>query len=262
MALLFFLSSLAVVVTGVARLRGWPAGLLGGMTLLIARTYLFQSACQCGDIPVGFYILVAIALVAMSLREPEPGPLLLTAGAAAGLAAWTKDEGLPLVALVVLVAAFRRPRLRALTQVAMGAAVPAVTLAVFKLHIETSHYLFSQQGGGVVQKLVDRSRWMSVAEGVANLGAAWGEVPGGAFVCLALAVALIARPDRSSAICASAGLLLVAAMMFAYGLVYVITPLPLQWQMAVSFERLVGQLWPALVWAAFQFSEPLPLRRA
>jgi hypothetical protein len=183
----------------------------------------------------------------------------LTAGAAAGFAAWTKDEGLPLLALVLLVATFRAPRLRALTRVAIGAAVPVMALAMLKLSVETSNYLFGQQGVGVVQKLVDPSRWTTVARAVANLGAAWGAVPGGAFVCLALAVALTTRPDRDSAIRASAGLLLVVAVMSAYSLVYVMTPLPLEWQIAVSFGRLVGQLWPALVWAAFQFSEsPLP----
>jgi hypothetical protein len=36
--------------------------------------------------------------------------------------------------------------------------------------------------------------------------------------------------------------------------VFVITPLPLEWQMNTSFERLLVQLWPALVWAAFQLS--------
>src|SRR6185503_13512824 len=81
-ALLFFVSSVAVVVIGVGRLRGWSIGLLSGMALLMSRTYVFQSGCQCGDIPVGFYALVAICFVAMGRQSAEPGPLLLTAGAA------------------------------------------------------------------------------------------------------------------------------------------------------------------------------------
>jgi hypothetical protein len=46
--------------------------------------------------------------------------------------------------------------------------------------------------------------------------------------------------------------LLVTAIFFGYGLVYVITPLPVGWQISTSFDRLFTQLWPALLWTAFQ----------
>ena len=254
-ALLFFVSSVAVVVIGVGRLRGWSIGLLSGMALVMSRTYVFQSACQCGDVPLGFYILVAICFIAMSLQAAEPGPLFLTAGAAAGLAVWTKNEGIPLLALVVLAASLRAPRLRALAHVIAGAAVPALVLIFFKLQLESSNYLFEQQGSAAaVQKLIDVSRWIRVTDRLAVLVPAWGAVPGGALVCLGLAVAITMRVDRRSVARAAFALLLVIAMCASYILVYVISPLPLEWQMNVSFDRLLVQLWPALVWAAFQLS--------
>ncbi|MEO8258288.1 MAG: hypothetical protein ABI868_13150 [Acidobacteriota bacterium] len=73
-AALFSLSSVAVVVISVGRLRGWPAGFLSGMALLIARTHVFQSSCQCADQPIGFFILVAIVFVTMSRGATGPGP--------------------------------------------------------------------------------------------------------------------------------------------------------------------------------------------
>ena len=77
-------------------------------------------------------------------------------------------------------------------------------------------------------------------------------MPGGALLWSGLAVVLAARADRLGAVRAAAGALVVAAMLGGYLAVHVITPAPLSWHIATSFERLVVQLWPAAVWAAFQ----------
>jgi hypothetical protein len=102
---------------------------------------------------------------------------------------------------------------------------------------------------------------MIVTDRLMDLVPAWGDVPGGALASLGLAVALTARPDRRSVGRATSGLLLAIAMFFGYGLVYVITPKPLEWQIATSFDRLFTQLWPTLVWAAFQLSGSGPVAR-
>ena len=99
-ALVFFGSSVATVGVSVAHLRGATAGLLSAMTLVAARTYVFQVSCQCADVPIGFFILVATLFVVLA-RQSDP--LLLIAGAAAGLAAWTKNEG---QLLLVVIAGF------------------------------------------------------------------------------------------------------------------------------------------------------------
>jgi len=255
LALLFFVSSVAVVVIGVGNLLSWPAGLLSGTALLMSRTYVFQGTCQCGDVPLGFYVLLASSFIALSRLEAEPGPLLLIAGAAAGLAAWTKNEGILLLALVVVAAGFRAPRLRRLAQVLAGAAVPALTLVFFKLQSPSSNYLFDQQGiGDAMEKVMDVSRWFRVTDRLADLVPAWGAVPGGALVCLGLAAAIVLRLERRAVARGTVALILLSAMFAGYILVYVITPLPLEWQINTSFERLLVQLWPALVWALFQFS--------
>jgi hypothetical protein len=85
-AMLFATSSLAVVMASVARLRGWTIGLLSGMALLMARTYTFQTACQCADVPIGFFILVAISFMALGLQARKPAPFFAVAGLATGCA--------------------------------------------------------------------------------------------------------------------------------------------------------------------------------
>jgi hypothetical protein len=257
-AMLFSASSIAVVVISVGQLRGWPAGLLGGMALLISRTYIFQSSSQCADEPVGFFILVAISFLAISRQETESRALLVVAGAAAGLAAWTKNEGVLLLLLVLMATSVRAPRSRALLCVTAGAVIPVLALAIFKARLAPSNYLVDQQAAAVAEKIVDKTRWMFVIGRLVYLVPAWGEVPGGALAGLGLAVALTAGPDRRSAGRAASALLLVTMMLMGYGLVYVITPLPLEWQIATSLDRLLTQLWPTVVWAAFQLSSSGP----
>ena len=81
-----------------------------------------------------------------------------------------------------------------------------------------------------------------------------GAVPGGSLLCLAVVALVVMRWERRSVGRAVFALLVVMAMFAGYVLVYVVTPLPLEWQMNVSFDCLVVQLWPALVWAAFQLA--------
>ncbi len=262
-ALIFSMSSIAVVVISVGRLRGWTVGLLSGMALLIARTYVFQSSCQCADQPIGFFILVAIVFLTMSQGEIDPRPFLVTGGAAAGLAAWTKNEGALLLVLIFLVASVLARRGRALLSLTAGAAVPVLVLAIFKAGLSPSNYLFDQQTiGEIAGKIFATGRSAIVIDQFVRRIPAWGEVPGGALAGLGLAVALTASPDRRSAGRAAFALMLVCAMFIGYGLVYLITPAPLEWQIATSFDRLLTQLWPTTVWAAFQLSSSGPSREA
>jgi hypothetical protein len=230
-------------------------GLLAGTALLAARTYVAQASCMCADVPLGYYILVSIGLAVLGATTAN-GAFLVIAGAAAGLAAWTKNEGLVLLMLVfpVAVAAARGRRVAAALQLASGAAVPVTALAVFKGTLAPPSYLIAQGADALVSKLGDPARWTLVASRFSELLPAWGEVPGSAFGATALAAALIARPDAAAVRRGCLGLLLAAAMMAAYATVYVITPADVLWQIATSFDRLVTQLWPAIVWAVFQLS--------
>ena len=251
-ALLFFGSSVATVGVSVAHLRGATAGLLSAMTLVAARTYVFQVSCQCADVPIGFFILVATVFVVLARQSDS---LLLIAGAAAGLAAWTKNEGQLLFVVIAgfVLIAFRN-RLRSVSLLLLGGAVPLTTLALFKLLLAPPSEFLTQSGDAVVDKLLDIGRWRLVLTHTWSLLERWGNVPGGALFWSGLAVVLAARADRLGAVRAAAGALVVAAMLGGYLAVYVVTPAPLSWHIATSFERLVVQLWPAAVWAAFQLS--------
>ena len=227
------------------------------MAVVAARTYVFQTSCQCADVPMAFFILGAISFAVLAIEAVNPAPFLVTAGASAGLAAWTKNEGQLLVILVGLfvLMAFPARRLRAVWLSALGAALPLATVALFKFYLSPASGLIGLQTREMIaDKIVDHARWTIVLSQMWTMLPQWGAVPGGALAGVGLAVALAVNPERLSVRRAAFGVLLVTAMLSGYTVAYVITPWPLQWHIATSFERLIVQLWPATVWAAFQLT--------
>ncbi len=257
-AFLFLAATTATLVVFVGRLRGWVVGLLSGIALLGPTTYIFQASCQCADIPLGFFILVAVSLASWSRQAKGAAVLAMgTATTASALAAWTKNEGLllfPLVAVCVLVSS-PVPRRRALVSLLAGAALPAVTLAAFKLRYAPGNYLFELQSTRtIVDKILDIDRVVEIGGQVATRALEWGQIPGGALTVLAITIALTIGFDRRALERAAVAGFLVTVMLLGYVLVYVITPHDVRWHIATSFDRLFSQLWPAITWTTFQLS--------
>lgn len=95
-ALVFFLATLAVLISTLALIRSSNSALLAGLVVMAGSTYLFQPMTQYSDIPLGYFYLSAAGLVglAWTAEEKRTAVLLVLAGFAAGCAAWTKNEGL------------------------------------------------------------------------------------------------------------------------------------------------------------------------
>lgn len=95
-ALVFFLATLAVLISTLALIRSSSSALLAGLVVMGGFTYLFQPMTQYSDIPLGYFYLSAVALagLAWAAEEKRKPVLLALAGFAAGCAAWTKNEGL------------------------------------------------------------------------------------------------------------------------------------------------------------------------
>ena len=205
----------------------------------------------------GFFVLVAISFAVTACERTNPAPWLVVAGAAAALGAWTKNEGqllLVVVALFVL-AGFPKARLRAAGLFAAGAALPFAAVGLFKLHLSPLGGFFAlQTSEAIAGKLADPARWTMVLSQMWALTKQWGGGSVNAIAGVAAGVALAAKIDRVSVRSAMLGVLLVLAVLSGYTIAYVITPWPLAWHIATSFERLIVQLWPATVWALFQLT--------
>ncbi|HZN81576.1 MAG TPA: hypothetical protein VFC01_18100, partial [Mycobacterium sp.] len=221
--------------------------------------YVFQGSSQCADVPLAFYMSLAVACVVVNhqLKETDHWIVVAIAGAAGGLAAWTKNEGaVLLVAVAVFLCTWRKEsRLKAWLSFAGGAAVPVAAWLWFKLFLSPPNDQFTPGAlEGLTARFMDSSRWSMIVDRLTTMIPDWGGVTGGALLMLAIVVVLTYGADRRSILRGAYALTIVAAMMAGYIFAYAITWKPLAWHIDTSFHRLMTQVWPTLVWAAFQLS--------
>ena len=250
----------ALVLAGsVARSTG-ILGMSLGLALLLNPGYLFWAVSQCADVPLGLYVLTAVAFLS---AQAVPARYLV-AGLAAGFAAWTKNEGLVAAVAVLLPLAFlsRRAgddrRTRLLVCFVVGMAVGGMALLTFSLTVAPSSDLLRQiMSQQPLDVALQADRHAIVISAMTRELSTWGNwFPVPAFVlvfgCLLLATFHRRQMSRQITIGAS----VVAVMLIGYYCVYVLSPYDLEWHLSTSWPRLVAQIWPTLVWTAVMAAAP------
>lgn len=241
----------------VRRASAWIAG----SVLLAPGTFIQQVASQQADVPFAFFMVSTLIMLRpdriTSWPEAHDGRgRLLLAGTLASLAAWTKNEGVLLVVAAALFAAWmaiRGGRPRRMAWFVVGAAPVLLTLVWFKLAVApvpppylpeapTFATLTELLFGPERHAIVDALMWQRVSAWGGPLAA--GVVPLG---LVAVALVAVTRTGRS----ARAVLAAVGFMLVGYYVVYLLTPLDVEWLISTTFDRVIVQIWPSLVLAGF-----------
>lgn len=262
LVMLFALSAIALTSGALAVLRSSGQALLAG--LFLAPVLLNEAAYQYADIQVGFYLLLSLVLLAwhdrMGGRERR---LVVLAGLAAAMAAWTKNEGLLFLLAVVFgrIVASRRDWVW-LWPFLAGAVPVLALLAYFKLFLAPSNDLLPHL---VWRQLLRVERYRELAGAIAKEVSGSGRSLAAALVPLGAYPLLLGRsPERLSATLPWLVTLLVSIVAFL--VLYLVSPRELEWFVANSLERLALQLYPVLLLVTFFFAaspeERLGLRDA
>jgi hypothetical protein len=246
-ACFFSLGTVGLTLASVSMLRGACQGLLAGL-VLAATPALYVQATQYADVPIAFFMLAALA---MADHFNVPG-LVVLAGASAALAAWTKNEGLLwfVATVLALLTVDRWQRVKAFLA---GSAPVLVTIIVFKARFATSGDIFGPAGRvGMVERLTDPTRYALIARTSFSHVWAFGPLLLSPFLILAAYTALagiaIHGRQRTTVRAGTLALMLTAC---GYFMVYVLHPLDLGWLLATTLDRLLLQLWPAIVFLFF-----------
>ncbi len=262
---LAFTTALALATyAAVASLRGRAQGLLALLTLLGTPMFLNRGGSQCADVPLALYLLASLWLLLLDQRRHRPG-LIVLAGFSAGLAAWTKNEGLlfiaafiPCLAAVGLAGRGARATLGRLAWLALGLALPLAVVAWFKLSYAPVNDLVAGQGWRQSWLcLSDASRWAEVLAGFWRYGLGFSEMVVWPWPVLAAYLLLMGVRTEPAERPAQVVLALVLALMLAgYLLVYVTSPVPLDYHLRSSYGRLMLQLWPSFLLLFFTLARP------
>ena len=260
-ALLFFAALLALLVSVVALMRGAASALLAGLVILSTTSLLVWAPAQYADIPLAFYYLGAMALIFLEASPNSGGrAALFWAGLCAGLAAWTKNEGIAFLACLAIVfvvfTLWQRRTPGALVRAGwlLAGAVPGVLLTLWlKFFLAPAvDPLVTQGASSGLARLHDFSRYAQIAGGFFNNLLNLGSGVTHPVILLAILAILvrwqIEERYRFASLIATAVLVLV---FLSYCLVYLMTPYALAWQVQSSFDRLILQLWPSALLVFF-----------
>jgi hypothetical protein len=260
---LFTLSTVGLLISSLALMKGKRAASLAGIVLAGTPFFIKQGSLQYADIPLSFFILAALVFLCLSGTSSGGGRrAAVAAGLAAGLAAWTKNEGI-LVLLAILAAFFlgtlavknRRAAGGDLLALLAGAAPILALLAWFKLTAAPPTDLFSLRSEeDIASKLGDPSRYLLIGQVLLTKLVLFGN---GLALLTVLALTFcgfdVKKVHRRTLMAGSLALGIVLAGHFY---VYVITPWGLGWHLRTSLERLLLQLWPAALFLVFMAIRP------
>jgi hypothetical protein len=264
LAIVFTLLTVGLVISAVGARRGAVPGLLAGMVLLGTVRFLRWGAAQYADVPLSFFFLATLALLVFHGErhagrdgKTDSGHLLL-AGLMAGLAAWTKNEGLVFIAVILsvrtAVVGWQSGARRAMREglVILAGAAPLLLL-VFFLKSQVTHRNLLIAGQGLTEttgRLFDPSRHLTIA---VTFIAGGVQVIHAFALIIPVAFLLLGRhrdaANRTPWALLPAGV--IGLMLAAYYGIYLTTPLELKAHLATSIDRLILQLWPMAVFAIF-----------
>ena len=244
-SLLFSVAAFLLLGSALASRKSVALGAIGWLILLCSEVFASQAASQYSDLLQGLAFLAALIL--LDRAENSPTGVLFAAGLALGLAAWTKNEGLPF-ALAALAVAGWRFRAKALWSL-LGAIPGLLALAVLKMFfVQGRESMFPNTVGEMISKLALPGRWwqafLGFGKAIVDAGDPWAHpvILGAALV---LVLRFVPAPERRKQW--PLWIPVAATAAAEYGL-YLITTADLDWHISTSVERLLAQLWPPLIW--------------
>ena len=260
-AAIFTCATIALAGAALARLRSDRQGLLALLLLLATPSLLTYGASQYADIPLAFFVLATIVLLCLHDRVQEHRGTMILAGGAAALAAWTKNEGMLILAAIVVARGVAvcihhgwRRYVRELRWFTIGLVPVLVVLAYFKLHFAPVNDLVAGQGlAETLPRLMEAGRYVAVAKvfklEVSQLGynGLLGAVP--LLVGYLLCVGVRVDPTDRPALVTVAGVL--ALTLAGYVIVLVAAPADFLRLLNRSVDRLLLHVWPATVFTCF-----------
>lgn len=263
LAFLFTFAAAALCGSALLVLRGGTVAAAASLVVLANSDFLIHGQSQYADVPAGYFLLAALALFAWHDRMTQPGTwpwALLLAGLAAGLGAWTKNEGLLFVAALLAgrgALALRHRdwrRLRGeMAWAGAGLALPLAAVAVYKFGTPHGNWLLDTQAGPLLDRLLDAPRFGLVLEEFGRHLFGFGR---GAALTAAGVAFLLTRTDGTRFPRPLWPLGVIGLVLAGYFLVFLASPFDLRWHLGTTVSRLLCQLWPAAVFALFYAAAP------
>jgi hypothetical protein len=259
LSLLFTLGNVGLVCSALALLRGKSQGYLAGIVVMGCTFLIEHGGWEFADAPLMFFFTATVTLMAFHFESGKNShKLLVLAGLAAGLSAWTKNEGLLFIisiaaafTAVVLPAEGFKAYLKRLPFLSLGL-VPGLTMVLyFKTQLAPPNYLTSSMISQVtIHKLLDYHRYASILRAyMTQILFYSGHAINLSFLLPIYLVCCGATLRHRRGIKFTA--IVLCLMLSGYTFIYLTTPYDLAWHLKFSVIRLLLHLWPSFVFLFF-----------
>ncbi len=257
---LFTVATVGLLVCALRICRGKNQGYLGGLVLLGIPFFIRLGADQYADVPLAFFFLATVILCYFYLTYARQKPsILVMAGITGSLAAWTKNEGL-LFVMIVLVVFFitriklneRRDTAKGLAFLALGALPILLAIVYFKLMIAPENDLIDRSSiESLKGRITDLSRYTTVL--FFFISRVWDLREWNVFPLLLMGYFMVMKSSvtKRNYVEVLFPVLTVVLMGAGYFFVYIAMSENLVWHLETSFNRLMIQLTPTVLFTFF-----------
>lgn len=256
----FALGLVGLTFAFLLELRGLITATIGGLVLLSTSWVQFFPTTQNADTTLAFYYLATCGLAYIYFLDPKKRYLLL-AGFMAGLAGWTKNEGIVFLLVstfALLFLSWLRSKsinkgVRSQIPYIFGLLFPTIIILLFKTQFASSNDMSSELTSTLIlNNLLDGSRYWVILK---EFGRLWYsiEILNISFlVWILIFLFILGQKDKNTH--GFYFLLIVILITLAgYFSIYLITPHPLAWHLNYSADRLLYHLMP-IIWLAVCFN--------
>ena len=257
----FTFATVALMAAGLATLRYTSQGLLAGLILLGTPFFILHGTSLYADVPLGFFFLATV--VCLALHERLGGlthRFAVLAGVTAGLAMWTKNEGLLFTLAVIaglLIAGWSggwATSRRQLLAFGAGLTPMLLLLAGFKMGLAPENDLLSTLDlERTFSRLTDPHRYFIVFRAYGSYIASFGDNGLGSATAVLTAYLLalgITRAELRRSWVRAVGIALVL-LLAGHFMVYVSMADELSRLLKSSLDRLLLQIWPTALFLYF-----------
>jgi len=257
-SILFSFACLGLSFGALARLKSWGQASLGLIFLGGVPFFLREGGRQLADIPLAFFILASIVFIFFYYQEKRP-VLFAFAGLSAGLAAWTKNEGILFLLVsgtILTIAELRTRSFQGLYAYFAGLLFPLAIVLYFKLQLAPASEFLSGGTSKIIQNLMDVSRHQMIFGSFKNFflsSGGWNHVGVLLILCIYYLVFHSRIKDNPAAV--FIGLSILACQIMGYYVFYLISPYDLEWHLRTSLDRLFTHVYPAILFVTLIASQ-------
>jgi hypothetical protein len=258
-AFVFTFCTIGLLASAVGIFNSKTDGLIAGLIMLCTPFFMVMGYSQYADNTVGYFYLATIILLTFARKGRTTNTrLLIAAGITAGMAAWSKNEGLLFIVCLFtsqLVHVFfkdHRIVLNELKYLLLGILPFLVIIAYQKFIIAPPNQIISAQGEATFDKLADVSRYKIVfayfVEQFSTFGK-WAINPWWFILAGVLLRGGINVKENNYSFLSN--IILVSMMVIGFFFVEIITPHGLSYYLSTSVHRLFFQLFPTFLFIYF-----------